>query len=248
MTNAGDYQMLVAWANLLIGAITLIIASISLRGYLGVKNWKSLFLAIAFLIISFSSIVYIPQAAGITQWSTSLPGPGSGNGQVLSIFITISQSVAFIFLAAIYVDEQRVHTIELSRAQIDALSVLFAITLVAFSYIGIKSAYYFPFGLLVLVTFIFAAISTLLLLLIVVSLFSYWRENDDSSILITLTGFVFILIYEIFTILSFDQPFLAWLNAVMNGQAELFVAVFSLVGYAFFLFVIIRLRVRYGRD
>lgn len=248
MTDPGDYQMFVAWANLLIGAISLVIASIGLRGYLRVKNWKSLFLAIAFLIISVSSLFSIPQAAGLAQWSTSLPGPGSGYGQMVLILRTVFQSVAFILLAAIYADELRVRIIELSRAQLDALSVLLAIILVTVSYVGVKSALYFPFGLLALMTYVFATISALMLLLIVVSLFSYWRENGDSSIFITLTGFVFILTYELFTTLSFDRSFLACVNTITDGRAELIGAVFSLLGYAFFLFAIIRLRVRHGRD
>jgi hypothetical protein len=247
MTDPSNLQILVAWANLLIGAISLVIASIGLRGYLRVKNWKSLFLAFAFLIISFSSLIFLPQAAGLTQWSTSLPGSGSGYGQLLTIFKTIFQSIAFILLAAIYADELRARIIELSRAQMDVLSILLAIILVTISYVGIETALHFPFGLLVLITYISSAISILMLLLIVVSLYSYWKENDDSSTLITLTGFVLISIYEIFSILSFDQPFFEWINTVTNGRAELFGAVFSLFGYAFFLLAIIRLRVRYGR-
>ncbi|GEM_PF-2094010 len=248
MTDPSDYQMLVAWANLLIGAISLAIASIGLRGYLRVKNWKSLFLTIAFLIISVSSLFSIPQAAGLAQWSTLLPGPGSGYGQLLPILRTILQSVAFILLATIYADELRARIIELSRAQLDALSVLLAIILVTVSYVGIESALYFPFGLLALITYVFAAISTLMLLLIVASLFSYWRENDDSSTLIILTGFVFILAYELFITLSFDQSFLEWVNTITNGLAEPIGAIFSLLGYALFLLAIIRLRVRHGRD
>ena len=248
MSNSVDLQMLIAWAHVLIGAISLVIATIGLRGYWNIKNGKSLRLATAFLIISLSSLIYLPEAFGIDAWPSSLDYVVSGEGQIITALSTIAQSVGFVLLASIYASELKVHIIQFTRVQEDALGVILAVLLVTISYVAIESALIFPVGLLALATFLMATVSTFMLVLISASLFSYWRECGDQNARFIFIGFVSILAYEIYITLSFVPSFSSWIDGVTHGLADVLAIVIGLIGYASFLYAIVRLRVKHGRE
>jgi hypothetical protein len=243
--NVIDPQAVSILAKVLIAPISLIIASIALRGYIKVRSESSLLLSISFFLLSCLSFLPIVEVLGLFPWPSGNQGFEYIDQTILILnVLSIIQIAAFALLAYVYLKELKNGTIRFSRIQLNILAA-------AFAFIIFYSLYAFnkysgnSFGHPVF-PFLSAILSVMLMLLIVTLVFSFYRAKGNRSTIIGMVGYLLILSNVAYGLISYDS--IVW-SMVHNGAGDWAAAmanVLSLTGYVVILVAIIRTRLSHG--
>lgn len=235
-------------AQILIVSIALAIAVIALVGFVKVRSWRLLSLAIAFALLACSMAAFPLAGLGWSYWSLYDAGSDmlflSEYPYILDI-ASFTQMAAFLFIVVVYLDELRGRILEFSRAQLDLLAASIAVVVVLASY-----GFLFYGNELGHPIFPFLSMLTSLVLTVVIIffLYAYFRQNKNASTLIGMTGFLLILSFEAYLALSYYAPLWSTFHNLTEGWSSAIMVTLSLLGYVAFLIAIVRVKVVHDRD
>ena len=230
--------------HLLIAPVALIIALISLDSYRKFRNWRLLFLSVAFLLLSIPPLIdlvrYSGALSGLSDWIDS-------ELYYVSLIFSLFSGVPFALLAYVYMDERKKQSIEITRGQWIAGGFLI-LAEAAFvlsglgSYIGAIDPYSGPssLGVMFLVLFVTGSISYVLIILAVISLFSYYRAKGTRNTLLVMIGFFCLLMSHGYGVLGYLIHTIPGQDQDLGGGL---VALIELGGYIAFLVALLRLRI-----
>lgn len=219
--------------QLLTAPILISIAVISLRSYLRFPNWRLLFLSIAFFILSVQPFFF-----------------------VFSLFFSpihfylisyVTFVLPFALLAIVYNDERRKQSIKITQRQwivgglmvfadiILTLYILMSIFLRIDSLreLGVYSDLFWA-GVF------FSNIGNLLIILIVISLFSYYQVKRSVNTLVVMIGFICLLFSHGLGLLSYFLPIIPMQDPFLGFGI---LRSFEIAGYIAFLVALVRLKV-----
>jgi hypothetical protein len=217
---------------------------LSLTSYLKFRNWRLLFLSVAFFLLAIPPTIHLIAYSGLVS---QLP---SGSSSVLfgiSFIFSTASVISFALLAYVYFNERKTQSIEISRAQwvIGGFLILaevgFAIYVVNSSsgYLDLSSASTSS-GYPALLNFLLGSVAYVLIILIIISLFSYYRAKNTRTTLVVMIGFVCLLFSQGYGI------FIYFLYVIPDQSYYLgygLVTSFELAGYIAFLAALLRLKV-----
>jgi hypothetical protein len=230
--------------RMLVAPITIAIALTAFASYLRFRNWRLLFLAAAFLLLSVSPVIQLVLFPGL------VPGLSAWTAAELayaSYIFSIASVLPFALLAYVYFNERKTRSIEITPALWTVGGLLMAAGLVLLVY-QIVAIYWQLNGVAVTVApgplvpigFISGGVSYLLIILIVISLFSYHRARRTGNTLLVMVGFICLLISWLIDVLAF-----MWLSPSMYNYylGQVMAATIALAGYITFLAALLRLKV-----
>lgn len=235
-------------AQILSVSIALTIAAIALMGFVRVRSWRLLALAVAFVLLACSMAVLPLTEMGWSYWSIYDGGSDalflSKHPYVLDI-ASFTQMAAFFFIVAVYLDELKGRILKFSRLQLDLLAASIAVVVVLTSY-----GFAFYGNELGHSIYLFLALLTSLVLTTVIVFFlhSYFRQKKNTDTLISMFGFLLILSFEAHLALSYYVPLWSAVYDITAGWSSAIMVTVSLLGYVTFLTAIVRAKVIHDRD
>lgn len=244
---------------LLSGIIAIVIAAISLRNYLIIKNWRLLALGISFICLATIHFVLV--------LILSLPMEDGGN--ILStlsmshldlvlLLSSFGSALSLIILACVYGGRWNGGAIHIRWHQAAMMPVVGAIGAILI-YGSMRSHYFWKDEAFLSIldrgwtTDIFIllwilVISSILTVFIIINLFNYQRVNGSSSTRIAMFGFIFIFIGQMSSLVLLNNRSV-WVvsDIYYNLNIYLFiVGMIDLMGYLAFLFAILSVKVSNG--
>ena len=220
--------------------IAIIISILALRGFYKMRNWRLLFLAVAFLLLSlpylFDSVLFLGSFSFISSWSAS-------ELDYAFLLLSMESVVPFGLLAYVYVDEVRKNSIKITRVEYSfaiGLILVGCAILASQSFFwsglgwGISDAYPWPFFL---IYSIFLIISYVMLILIILCQYSFFRAKRTKGTLVIMSGFICLLFSQ-----GYGPMFYIMTNMDRAGLGFMSATLLELTGYLLFLFALLRLR------
>jgi hypothetical protein len=233
-----DWVDIYFWSAPLVGPVALTIGLISLRGYLLFRNWKFLFLSMAFILISIKPLLDLLLNLNLFANSRLIP---FWQSREVELGISI---LAFMLLAFLYTDEQRTSSIKISKLQWVAFAIL-AISYPVIGFINVGSSFWVSFSggyqawiSLLFVNWIFYVI----ILIVIMSLLAHYRIKRSSITILSIVGFICILLGYAYPLLSTITFLDSWPGLFYLG----FAGPVTLFGYVLILVAIIQTRVSHG--
>lgn len=240
--NVSDVIIII---EVLIGLIAAAIMLISLISYRKFRNWRLLFLGVAFLLISIWPIsgpflTYVfPNLA--TGWSIL-------EYSYLNAFYSITLIIAFAILTYIYYNEIITQSIKIGKIQwFFAVLLILAELVFVYCYVSplVYQLGYVQDGeirnllVLAILQYLFAGVSYILNILIIISLFSYFRAKHTNNTLVVMLGFIFLLFSQAYSLFGY------LLISISGDYSQEMLAVlsFELVGFLAFMIALLRVRV-----
>jgi hypothetical protein len=227
----------------LVVPISISIMLIALTSYLRFRNWRLLFLSVAFLLLAIpptlNLLASMEVELGLSPWTVS--------ELLYASFIFSTASVLpFAILAYIYFNERKNQSITITRPQwafgglllLAEVGFIIFILLTNFGYTDLSSAFS-TWQLLSLLNFISSSVAYVLIILIVISLFSYYKAKKKKNTLVVMMGFVCFLFSQGYGIFNYFLYTLANPNVLGFGL----VLSLQLAGYIAFLAALLRLKV-----
>jgi hypothetical protein len=235
--NDIDLQNIIAIIQVLIGPISLSVALISLRSYLKFPNWRLFFLFAAFLSLSIPPTIRFVFAF-FPVWSLI---------DIYYLSYLIASVLPFFLLAVVYSNERKTQSIVITRNQwiVGGLFILLEIGFILEVLIFDYGRYDYSAAsggatYLALIEFIIGSLGYLLLILTVISLFSYYRAKRTRNTLVVMIGFVCLLISHAYGVVNY----VLLLVPLHDYNLEYWlVGSIELAGYIAFLAALIRLKV-----
>ena len=228
-----ELEFVIFAMQVMIAPISISIAIIALKSYLRFRNWRFLFLSLAFFILSIPPLFVI--------------FPILFNSNQYSHFFYVASVLPFALLAFVYFDERRKQSIKITRSQwiIGGLPIIAYIILLSYILIPIlgRMDLASEFGLmnyLNLIEYISGSIGYLLIILIVMSLFSYYRVKRTVNTLVVMIGFICLLFSHGFGLIYFVSIFIPRQDLLLEIGL---MRSFELAGYIAFLAALVRLKV-----
>lgn len=232
----------------IIAVISLTISGVSLRNYVEFRNWRLLFLTFAFLLLAIPPTILTLQVSGALS---SLSHDTMDELNYVAFIFSASSFVPFAFLGYVYSDEMKKQSIKITGRQWAWASalVISAFALYTYAFLnGYKSENLFagqtiPDQLNALY-FLMNGISDLLIVVIIVSLFAYYRAKGKKNTLVVMTGFSCLFISQLCSMLSYNLiardniASISW-----SGGADPLTEGIALIGYFAFLLALVRLKV-----
>jgi hypothetical protein len=226
------------YSNLLIVPVSVCITLIALRSYFKFRNWRLLFLSVAFLLLAISPtinlLINLSAMFFLSAWWYSALS-------YFSYIFSIATILPFSLLAYVYFNERKTQSITITRRQWSVGGAIFLVQLGSVIYeFDSFHGYYptlggssYPF----LVDFISGSLASLLIVLIVISLWSYYQARRSRNTLLVMTGFICLFIG-----LGFGIIYIALLHSDPLFSIG-FLQLVELSGYIAFLVALIRLKV-----
>jgi hypothetical protein len=232
-----DLQNILSFSSILIAPVAVLITLISLRGYYKFRDWRLLFLSVAFLLFSVPPIANLLQISytgpllGLSPWTISILA-------YVSYIFSVASVLPFAILAYVYLYERRTQSIKITRNQwiIGGAALLIQFCLIIYE----TTQYSYLFtgdNYLGLVSFISGGITSLLVILIVISLFAYYRAKRKRYTLLVMIGFICL-----FFGLGYGVDYFSMIQLSIWDYYG-FLPFLELAGYVAFLAALVRLRV-----
>jgi hypothetical protein len=230
--NELDYTIVAM--QVLIAIISISIAIISMKNYSIFRNWRLLSLSISFFILS------IPPFFSILSFLLSTVQ--------FFLILYVASVLPFALLAVVYFDERMKQAINITQEQrvvggsLVLADIILIVYILLYIFPGAGILGFWPSYNLYLIGFISANIGYLLVILIVISLFSYYQVKRTANTLVVMIGFICLLFSHGFGLLSY----LYWTNIPVQGTPIGFGLVeksLELAGYIAFLVALVRLKV-----
>jgi hypothetical protein len=237
------------FADILSGLIALLIALIALNGYLRFKNWRFLFLGTAFLILAVPLLIGIPLLLGILSNESLSVDTVLG---LIVYLIYVGAVVAFAMLTSIYLDESRKSEMRISGTQwaIGAILIVAELTFLAYE----LTYHYFSsdnsssgFNVYAVIEITALSISFALLVIVIISLISYYKTNKTTGTLLAITGFILLTIGQLYALSRFSRPMNSALFDATKGWGSTVFSIVVLFGFIAFLVATIRTKVFHDR-
>ena len=241
-----DPQTFSVWAQTFSAPIALLIGMMAFRGYVKVKSFPTLLLSISFFLLASLSILPILDVLNLFHLHAVDRWGFEDMATTIMVLdaLSIVQITAFILLTIIYLSELRNSLIQLNRIQLDTLAVALAALMVfsLFIYVRFSGNSYghavFPY--------LSAVLSAVLVTVIVVVMFSFYRTKGHRNTILGMVGFLLILSSTACGILSYYPGISSSIDNLTGGWTPAIAAVTSLVGYFVFLGAIIQARMHHG--
>ena len=240
--NDADLYNFLTIMRILITPISISIMFIALGSYLRFRNWRLLYLSVAFLLLSIPFAIDLLTYSGIESESS---GWTLSQLYYISFIFSTASFLPFALLAYVYFDERRTQAIKITTAQwiIGGVLLLAQISFIVYTLLFNYSYSDSEFGIaptLYLLNFILTNISYLLIILIAISLFSYYRAKKTKNTLIVMMGFVCLLFGQGYGVFNYLVHYLPSTN---YSVGNVLVTSFELAGYIAFLIALLRLKV-----
>ncbi len=242
--NDTELQNILMVMRMVIAPVAISIMLISLTSYLKFRNWRLLFLSVAFFLLSIPPTIHLIAYSGLVS---QLPAGSSSVLYGISFIFSTASVVSFALLAYVYFNERKTQSIEISRTQwvvgglLILAEVVFAIYVVNSSveYLDLSSGSVSS-GYLPLLNFVLGSVAYVLIILIVISLFSYYRAKKTRTTLVVMIGFVCLLFSQGYGIFIYFLYVIPTHNHYLSYGL---VTSFELAGYIAFLAALLRVKV-----
>jgi hypothetical protein len=231
--------------RILIAPTAIGITLISFSSYLKFRNWRLLFLSAAFLLLSIPPTIELVLFSGLFQ---GIPAWTMSELFYISYIFSTASVLPFALLTCVYFNERKTRSIVITRNQwiLGGLLVLAELVFITYALVlffgnnGNSSAQV-TWDFFSLLNFISGCISYILIILIITSLFSYYRAKKTKSTLVVMTGFIFLLLSQLYGNISsllFYSPRLSY-----NLGVGLVTTSIELAGYIAFLIALLHPKV-----
>jgi len=229
------YEAIGAWAYALSGLISLVIGLIALRGFMLFRNWRFLFLSLAFLVLSILPLTVFIDFF-VSKATFNLPG---NNAPILVI--------ALALLSIVYADEIRKESIKITRTQWLVVGTLILPELILIIFLLSENHGDQSFFDYLYIVF-YMGVAYVLIILVLASLFTYYKTKGGRSTLLTMMGFICLLFGQMIGVSIYVYVFIFALLPFAPSSAGYFLMVgfINLLGYLAFLVAMIRTRVAHG--
>lgn len=236
-----ELYQIIGILDIIIALIAISIASIALLSYIKVRQWRLLFLSAAFFLLF---IPHVLKPVVFSGFFTSLSAWDYDIILYVWFLFDAATVVPFGLLAYLYFDERKTQSVRITRSQwiIGGLLLLAEVAYIAtnllINYTSGDPGVTIIFDTttyLFLTRFILNGVSYVLIILIVISLFSYYRAKRKKNTLVVMIGFIFLLISHFIT----STTLLMSADYSLTGLATSV----ELLGYIAFLAALVRMRV-----
>lgn len=235
-------------ALVIAGLIALLVSIMAFRSYLIIDNKRFLLLAIAFFILSVPRLMMFVVLIGVSDPLTFISGDLIG---MVFILFSMGSALAYALLVYLYEAEREEASVRVGYFQGAIGSTLIVAELYIFFEVIIKGTYpqvvfenYLLWNAGILFTY---ALSNIMIVLIIISLFAYYRSKGSLNTLLAMDGFIIILIAQTTTLIYLFEGTISTVYDPTRGWATLFNGIVSLVGFLFFLYAILGLKGYHGR-